>query len=98
MANPSSGNGATSEMTALRADLDGLRETLAELTRSLHQTGRDGAAVAAGEARNFGDKAGQVVKAGTDRIARAVQERPALACGVAIGVGALIGAALLRRG
>lgn len=97
MAHQSSGNGATSEMTALRADLDSLRDNLAELTHTLRQTGRDGTAAAAEEVRNVSDQAGRAVKAGADQFARAVQERPALACGIAVGIGALIGATFLRR-
>lgn len=97
MAHVSSGNGAASEMTALRADLDALRENLAELTQTLRQTGRDGTAAAAEEVRVVSDKAGRAVRAGADQLARVVQERPALACGIAVGIGALIGAAFLRR-
>lgn len=97
MAQTSPGNGAATDITTLRADLDSLRENLAELTQTLRRTGRDGTAAAAEEVRHVSDKAGRAVKAGADQLSRIVQERPALACGIAVGIGALIGAAFLRR-
>ncbi|MCF4164898.1 hypothetical protein L2U69_04505 [Zavarzinia compransoris] len=81
----------------LRADIDALRSGLSELTRSLRQTGRDGAGIAAAEAKAAAGKAREAIQAGSARVGEAVKARPALACGVAIGVGALLGAAIARR-
>lgn len=82
---------------ALRADIDALKSGLAELTRSLRQTGRDGAGIAASEAKAAAGKAREAIGAGSARVGEAVKARPALACGVALGVGALLGAAIAKR-
>ncbi|WP_133251589.1 hypothetical protein [Zavarzinia aquatilis] len=87
-----------SDTAPLRADIDQLRQTLAELTRVVQQTGRDGTIAVADDMKAAGNQARAFVEAGTEGIARAVRAKPALACGVALGIGTLIGAALLRRG
>jgi hypothetical protein len=90
-------NGQIADIDILRADIEALRASLSDLTGNLRQTGRDGARLAAGEARAAARKAGNALEEGAGRFGDMVKERPALACSLALGLGTLIGAALVRR-
>ncbi|HMN96234.1 MAG TPA: hypothetical protein PKC43_07965 [Phycisphaerales bacterium] len=78
------------EVEAIKADLRALRDDVSSLSRSLLHAGADSAKAAR-------DVVEQSVTCASRSAEDAIRERPFMSIAVALGVGAVLGAAICRR-